>query len=82
VVSSGHAKLSRLPFLIPGSLVRVQPGVLRSTGNPALFSFQVMGSFVAPASILKNPQICAGTSASGRERAGTRPPPKVQRAPS
>jgi len=28
VVSSGLAKLSRLNFLIPGSLVRVQPGVL------------------------------------------------------
>jgi hypothetical protein len=31
VVSSGLAKLSRLNFLIPGSLVRVQPGVFFST---------------------------------------------------
>ena len=44
-------------FLIPGSLVRVQPGVLKSTGFPVLFSFQARGSFVAPTSILKNPQI-------------------------
>jgi hypothetical protein len=29
VVSSGLAKSSRLNFLIPGSLVRVQPGVLQ-----------------------------------------------------
>jgi len=45
-------------------LVRVQPGVEKSTGKLVLFSFQVMASFVAPASILKNPQICTGTSAS------------------
>jgi hypothetical protein len=41
-------------FLIPGSLVRVQPGVLKSTGKPVLFSCQARGSFVAPASILKS----------------------------
>ena len=48
-------------FLIPGSLVRVQPGVLKSTGKPVLFSFQMRGSFVGPASILKNPQIRTGS---------------------
>ena len=60
VVSSGLAKSSRLNSLIPGSLVRVQPGVLKSTGKPLLFSFQERGSFVAPTPILKNPQICTG----------------------
>ena len=34
VVSSGLAKLSRLNFLIPGSLVRVQPGVVFHVGEP------------------------------------------------
>jgi hypothetical protein len=33
VASSGLAKSSRLNFLIPGSLVRVQPGVLDFTGS-------------------------------------------------
>jgi aryl-alcohol dehydrogenase-like predicted oxidoreductase len=47
-------------FLIPGSLVRVQPGVLRSTGKPVLFSFQGRDSFGVPTSILKNPQIRTG----------------------
>ena len=47
-------------FLIPGSLVRVQPGVLKSTGKPVLFSFHVMVRFVDPASILKNPQFRTG----------------------
>lgn len=47
-------------FLIPGSRVRISAGVMKSTGFPVLFSFQARGSFVAPASILKNPQISTG----------------------
>lgn len=58
-------------FLIPGSLVRVQPGVLKSTGFRVLFSFQARGSFVAPASILKSVP-----GRRGCERSGSRPPPK------
>ena len=52
-------------FLIPGSLVRVQPGVLKSTGKPVPFSFQVRQSFVATTPILKNPQICTGRRSLG-----------------
>ncbi|MFM8496887.1 MAG: hypothetical protein ACKOEM_15425, partial [Planctomycetia bacterium] len=63
VVSSETAKSPRLKFLIPGSVVRVHPGVVKSTGKPVLFLFQARGSFVAPASILRNPQISTGRGA-------------------
>ena len=61
-------------FLIPGSRVRISAGVLKSTGFPVLFSFQARGSFVAPASILKNPQICTGSEglAAGLARCSAR----------
>jgi len=52
-------------FLIPRSWVRPPPGVLKSTGKPVLFSFQARGSFVEPASILKNPQISTGRRGPG-----------------
>jgi hypothetical protein len=52
-------------FLIPGSRVRISAGVLKSTGFPVLFSFRARGSFVAPASILKNPQISTGRRGPG-----------------
>jgi hypothetical protein len=52
-------------FLIPGSLVRVQPGVLEGAGKPVPFSFQARASFVGPASILKNPLICTGRRSLG-----------------
>jgi hypothetical protein len=38
---------------------------LKSTGKPVLFSFRVMGSFVDPAFVLKNPQICTGRRSLG-----------------
>jgi len=50
VVSSGHAKLSRLKFLIPGSLVRVQPGVLQKLAGtmPAFPKYRRCPSKVTP----------------------------------
>jgi hypothetical protein len=56
-------------FLIPGSLVRVQPGVLEGAGKPVPFSFQARVSFVDAASILTTPQICTVRS-SLREGVG------------
>ena len=59
-------------FLIPGSLVRVQPGVLKSTGKPVLFSLRARGSFVDSASGFTDPSIHTEPRSPGVWREGLR----------